>query len=305
MDVKMMKAHCPHANKFFLFSIKGNKASDFMPITKEQYDKVSTTIEVKETADNLLPCQYERTRTIAGSEKTKRALYPQCKSDKKYNFQCAYCPMLQIEKVGGKGKALEDCEILVTQPLFDNIGTLLTSMRLKHKEYLNNLAQCDILFINCGTTDRFDYNKLRKFVENGGILYVSDLAISHLISAFPDFITSHTYEDSTTITCEIVDPELSQFARTINIFFDLSGWAKITRHSGEVLLRKKGIDSFPVMVMKKYGKGVVFYTSFHNYHLASKQEQELLKLFICKQLAAKTGKSVVDISALLGLNFKL
>ena len=305
MDVKLMKAHCPFAKKYFLISVENGKATDFIPVSKDKYDKVSTTQVVKETAKNLLPCQYEQTRTIASSNRTKDTLCPGCKN-KEYNFQCIYCSNLEVEGVGGKGKSLEECKILVSTPHYDNIGSLLTTMRLNHSTYARNLAGTDILFLNCGTTDVVNAYELKQFVNEGGILYASDWAVTYIKEAFPDFITSYDKNtNSCHMECEIVDYEMQQVSRSVKVFFDLSAWVEILSQTGTVLMKEKGGLGRPVMVMKKYGKGVVFFTSFHNYELASTQEQQLLKLFICKQLAAKTGKSVMDISALLGLNFKI
>lgn len=301
-----MKAYCPFANKYFVFSIKDGKATDFAPIEKEKYDKLVSTVEVTETAKNLLPNKYDNSRRIASSELVKSRQYPQCKNAK-YDFQCAYCSNLKVEGVGGKSKSIEECEILVSTPHYDDIGAVVTLMRLNHKKYLNNLDTCDIFFLNCGTNDFVDSNKLRKFVENGGILYASDWAVTYIQNAFPDFITSCNKDtNSCYANARVVDYEMQQMTKYIKIYFDLGAWVKVTKHTGTTLMDTTDFGGItPIMMMKKYGKGTVFYTSFHNHAVATEEERDLLKLLICKQLAAKTGKSINDINALLGLNFKL
>ena len=49
---------------------------------------------------------------------------------------------------------------------------------------------------------------------------------------------------------------------------------------------------FPIMVKFNYGKGTVFYTSFHNYAQANEKEKALLQLLVLKQLAAKNNTSM-------------
>ena len=56
------------------------------------------------------------------------------------------------------------------------------------------------------------------------------------------------------------------------------------------------------MISFKYGKGVVFYTSFHNHTQASEKEKMLLQLLLLKQIGMSSNKSIEQIGSLMGLN---
>ena len=303
MDVKLMKAHCPIAKKYFVFKIEGGKATDFMPIDKTRYDALSTTDVVSETARNLQMNKYDRNRLIAKSPNIQINIR-NCTDPRRYYFHCAYCNNLVVE---GLGKDINDCSISVTSPRYDDIGKVVGSMKLRFHQYKGSY-QDDIIFINCGTDDEIDPHKIKHFVENGGILYVSDLAVTVIEDAFPDMFPEVEYDtDEMTVTADVMDQEIRAIiGPSIEIYFDLGSWARIVRTTGKVILSTRDVVPgvvTPIMVMKTYGKGTIFYTSFHNHAVANQQELTLLKLLICKQLGVKTGKKVNDISKLLGLNF--
>ena len=302
---KLIKAYCPKSDSYFLYEVDTVNGKDvitnFLPVTKAQYDKLSSNASTTTIHTNLQANRQNGKRVAHESERYS----PQtCRKGKPYDFQCAYCKQLQVESFSS-GKSLEECVIEVSSPHYDDIGEVLSEMGLSYRGIDPQLS-CDLLFLNCGTEDYVDPSVLRSFVENGGILYASDFAISYINDAFP-WLLSWTGDTSAChAQAYIEDREIaSLIGSRINIFFDLDVWKMVTKHKGEVLMSAdipgKG-KQIPIMVKFDIGKGHIFYTSFHNHEVAGKQEKNLLKLFLCKQLGASTKKSVSDVAALLGLN---
>jgi len=257
------------------------------------------------TADNLIPCDKCGTRTVASckcSEKSER-----CKNGS-YNFGCLYCRRLELERT-----TLEPV-IYVSSPRFDDIGQVLRGMKLDYKPYKGDF-DCDLLFINCGTSDTFDPKRLARFVHEGGCVYISDQASSVLSLAFPGILEFSNRGNAGKVDADVVDPELEEIAgKSIRVEFDLGLWSVITNHSGlekvngRVLLRAAQGTTYagkPLMVSFKHGAGTVFYTCFHNHTQASEKEKMLLQLLLLKQLGARSNQSVEEVSSLVGLNIAL
>ena len=152
-------------------------------------------------------------------------------------------------------------KIAVTEPEFDDMGGLLTSLgsgfrfstidvgALVNESTLNNT---DVLFLTCGGVpnswvekvigagergqstvtvkeevyDRAKEN-LRRFVNRGGTLYASDQRFHFIADAFPDVIgsTSLGKGDKQTVNANVVDSGLSGLVgERIQLQFDKPGW---------------------------------------------------------------------------------
>lgn len=192
--------------------------------------------------------------------------------------------------------------IQVTRPQYDNIGEVLTSMGVGWEPFTGGYDS-DLLFVNCGTPDHLDAASLRRFVEQGGCLYASDLTSALLTTAFPGFFDFAGSGSTGTVPAVVVDPELQHVVgRTTSIHFDMGGWSILSSCRGATLVEAGPGTEYagsPLMVGVEVGQGVVFYTSFHNRAQASEQETVLLQLLVLKQIGAKSnltldqaGKSV-------------
>lgn len=263
----------------------------------EQYNAIPC-MDIKEdiyTLNHLLSCKCGN-RKIASCNCPKDD--KRCKDE--FYFQCAYCNEIEIPK---DTISLKDIKIAVVQGKYDDIGSILTRMGLKWKKAMGKV-ECDMLFLNCGCIFN-DTIWLIDFVQKGGILYVSDLASSVLLRAFPGLFTYDNKTSATKRNAVVVDPELEQIINgTIQIEYDLGAWVRIHETTGKVIL-KDDLDGYPIMISKKIGKGTVFYTSFHNHKVASEKEKMLLELLLLKQISTQTNKSVADISKLVGLNLDI
>ena len=112
------------------------------------------------------------------------------------------------------------------------------------------------------------------------------------------------------ICADVIDQELQQITdRQIEIEFDLRNWSVLgsvlEKTQGKVLLRashNSAYSSRPIMISFKYGKGVVFYTSFHNHAQASEKEKMLLQLLLLKQIGTSSNQTIEQIGSFVGLN---
>jgi hypothetical protein len=303
-ETKLIKAYCQKTNKNYCIEVqhkKGNwQAVNFIDLTDEQARKIKTEENVFRLTTNqsILPCYKCGKRNISGCSCAKKSAL--CMSGK-YFYQCVYCNDLIITPPISKEK-----KILVTSPCYDDIGELLNSMKVSYQPFSGNF-DCDILFINCGTSDNVDPSKLVSFVKSGGCVYASDLTDTLIQLAFPDFCNFGGHEGEVCkINAEVTDNELKQIiGNTIEIEFDMGVWAILNSTSGKTLLKAASGNKYsgkPIMVQKNYGKGHIFYTCFHNHAQASEKEEMLLQLLLLKQLGTNANMTIEEMGGLLGIN---
>ena len=121
-------------------------------------------------------------------------------------------------------------------------------------------------------------------MKNGGVIYASDLTSVLIDTTFPNiFCFNHFSGNVETHEAAVLDDELkSLIGENVDVFFDLSGWSiLINIQEGKVLL--KSLRTYhPLMVKVPYGKGMIYYTCFHNHSQLDEKEKKLLKLLILK-----------------------
>jgi len=232
------------------------------------------------------------------------AEYPGCPYCKKHEDLATLTKQAVQKQVK---KALP--KICVTTPNFDNIGLILNVMKIKYDAFYSKQYDCDVLFLNCGTSDAVNPTQLETFVKNGGCLYASDLVEGIVGQAFPGiFNFAGRIGDVMQMPVDVVDGELKEIAGDkLNITFDLGSWVVINSVKGDVLLRSSSSNATkyagkPVMVKVKYGKGLIFYTSFHNHAQASEKEKALLQLLLLKQFGSSSNSSIKDASSDLNVD---
>jgi len=198
-------------------------------------------------------------------------------------------------------------KIGVSTPGSDDIGPILTSMGIAFDDLnysdwytYENLKQYYAIFLNClGNGYNIEDEVLTRYVNEGGLVYASDLTDSQITSAFPGKLEFVYAQPQTVANADIVDKALqTQMDKAkMDVIFDLSGWAVITGISEdvEVYIRgdvttyeidydtydyKEQVVNRPLAISFKHGAGKVFYTSFHNRAQASGDMKKFLEYLI-------------------------
>ena len=223
---------------------------------------------------------------------------------------CPYCRRHEDLAAISKPKPVKrDLRISVTQVGCDDIGKVLSSLKIPHTPYQTMGLRCDMLCLNCLTPDHVDPTALRNWVHEGGCLYASDLTESTIRMAFPGLFHFRGNSGQTCrITADVVDTELREYVgATVPIVFDLPSWAILESCEGDVLLRASRGNMYaglPIMVRVRYGKGTIFYTCFHNHRQASAKETAFLQLAVLRQLGATTNASIAETGASYGVDLE-
>ena len=196
-------------------------------------------------------------------------------------------------------------KIYVTSPGYDNIGEVLNSMGVMFEPFRGEF-DCDLLFVNCGTSDLLDPASLQRFVHAGGCLYASDLTSGLIAGAFPGMFRFGGSGRAGTVAANIVDDELRQVVGdSTNVHFDMGSWSVLEGCQGETLVEAAAGTAYagrPLMVEVEYEDGAVFYTSFHNRAQVSEQEKVLLQLLVLKQISTSSNTTVAQASQSLGIS---
>lgn len=220
---------------------------------------------------------------------------------------CPYCrhheDLATISKVQGN-KILR---ISVSSPGYDDIGKILETLKIKYEGFNRIQFNCDLLFLNCGTSDHISTDKLRMFVQNGGCVYASDLTDTIIDAAFPGYFNFKGHIGEVCKVYAVVeDMELREIVgKKIQIEYDMPVWAVLNSAKGKVLLyadEGSKYSKLPMMVKVNYGKGTIFYTCFHNYAQASEKEKALLQLLVLKQIGSNSNCSIEEAGADLGID---
>ena len=91
----------------------------------------------------------------------------------------------------------------------------------------------------------------------------------------------------------------------MKIVFNLPAWAVLRSCKGETLLKAAPLGLYgglPLMVKFNYGKGMVFFTCFHNYVQASDKEKAFLQLLVLRQLGMNGNTSIENAGKSIGVD---
>jgi len=195
-------------------------------------------------------------------------------------------------------KGINNIKIEITQKGFDDISEILNLLDIKHTAFSGNF-NCDILFINCKSGySEIDTHKLRKYVEDGGIVYASDWASKVISASFPNVLVFGTSSKTGNVKATVNDTDLKKhIGNTIEVNFDLSSWHTITKViKGNVILTSND-NNLPIMVEIPIGKGKIYYTSFHNHKQTTDNEEKLIQLLVLKQIGYLNNESIQETAA--------
>lgn len=196
-------------------------------------------------------------------------------------------------------------KIYVTSRGWDNIGEVLSSMGVLFEPFRGDY-DCDLLFVNCGTSDLLDPASLQRFVHAGGCLYASDMTSSLIAETFPGRFRFGGSGAAGMVTANVVDDELRKIVGDVTtIHFDMPSWSVLKGCQGETLVEAAQGTAYagrPLMVEIEFGDGAVFYTCFHNRAQVSEQERVLLELLVLKQISTSSNTTIAQTSQSLGIS---
>lgn len=157
---------------------------------------------------------------------------------------------------------------------------------------------------------------LRRFVEEGGTLYSSDLRYDQVLSAFPEirfnappnfaFLPSPQKGD---YVADVIDSGLRQHLGVdkLDLHFNLGGWKPAIFNEKKVKFLLQGVpkDSpktakgqqirYPLAVKYQCGRGTMIFTSFHNAAQNSDTEKKLLEYLVFSVINAKAEAKLKEI----------
>lgn len=208
--------------------------------------------------------------------------------------------------------------LAVTPIAHDDLGSVLTKMgagyqftSLGRQDLFNVelLKKSDVLFLTCAdmyAQDMLAALPLRRFVEQGGTLYASDLRGDLVLAAFPEFRARfpmpHGIPQS--IDAEVVDKGLQAYVgrKTIPLNFEAPDWRPAAFDPGKVTVCLQGYyrNNFgqgmtvPLLVKFRCQKGTVIFTSFHHTKNDSEVVKKMLDYLIFASVNARSEARVND-----------
>lgn len=207
----------------------------------------------------------------------------------------------------------------VTDASHDNVGQVLSTipaiesfdiLSSQHLADINALLQYHAIFINCGTHDNVSPQILRQYVEQGGIVYASDLAAQQLGIAFPGMFASSTNTSAMTVLgADIVHTSLATHMgiNQMDIRFNLGGWRAITSLDPSATVYIQGhISNFgaiPLAFSFDYGAGHVFFTSFHNHMQATGDMANFIEYLVLRIHHIEAERNLANIADQAGYVF--
>jgi hypothetical protein len=161
----------------------------------------------------------------------------------------------------------------------------------------------DVVLINCSdhSLSAKAGQWLSKYVSSGGRVYITDRAAPIVTNYFSnEFRTIGAKSVSGTVKADIRDLKLASWLQTVQceggrcengqsvgITGFMEDWKQITHMpaNATVLMSSNGV---PLTIMFPFGKGVVFYSSYHTYHAGSPEaiypQERVLQYFLLKIL---------------------
>lgn len=201
----------------------------------------------------------------------------------------------------------DDVKIAVVTGAYDSIEHVLDRMGFEYDLYdgeyswsgesegikllknTSQLAQYDIVFLNCGMDDSWTWSdsgvigkNLKNFVVAGGSVYASDWAYYTFEVAFPDALSfvgndnspGAAYQgDAGTLSAKVLDAnfQIALGKNTAQLNYDLAAWAVAESAKGDVDVLLEGTATTYMGSVQKsplaayvQPNGRFVYTSFHN-----------------------------------------
>jgi len=216
-------------------------------------------------------------------------------------------PPGQAIKVGVTSSSYDDVGRIIR-----NIGSGIQYDNINRSIGTNfdRLSEYQAIFINCGSSDVIDSSVLRRFVEEGGVVYASDLAEGLIIRAFPGMFRASTTAGAQTVrNASIVHTSLAtHMGRSqMNITFNLGGWAVVSDLTPDATVYIRGdVSGYGERALAfsfDYGRGRVFFTSFHNQAQANAEMVSFIEYLVFRMAHMEAERALARIADSAGYVF--
>lgn len=215
-------------------------------------------------------------------------------------------------------------KLAVTPFSHDDLGSLLTKMgegyrftNIRNEDLLslNTLKKYDVVFLTCADMVARDFQAagpLRRFVEQGGTLYASDLRGDLVLAAFPEFRARALVLPGVpqTIEANVYDKGMQSYLskKTIPLSFEANDWRPAAFDGTKVTVCLKGVyrnnlgqtKVAPLLVKFRVQKGTVIFTSFHHAKNDTEIVRKLLDYLVFATVNARSEARVKDLMARSG-----
>ena len=183
-------------------------------------------------------------------------------------------------------------EIAVIPGGYDDIGSLLTTLGLSFTvedaglfDSTSRMAKYDMIFAGCASGwGEAQASGIRDYIEAGGALYASDLALLNSGAVFPDEYQAVAGDGYTTATAKILDDSMEARVGTdtLTISYETGVIPSVPDNDddvdSEVLIRATVTGGTrPATTRLVAGSGTAIFTSFHTSATATPEMIELFK----------------------------
>jgi hypothetical protein len=214
---------------------------------------------------------------------------------------------------------IKPLKLAVTPFVHDDVAGLLktmgagyrcTNIRNEDTWSLLTLRNFDVVFLTCADVQFQDFQAalpLRRYVEMGGTLYASDLRGDVLAAAFPEYRRRLPLLPGAaqSIDASVTDTGLQAYLgkKMIPLTFDAPNWRPAAFDASKTTVCLKGayrnnkgeMQSAPLLVKFRAGKGTVIFTSFHHSNNDSAIVQKLLEYLVFSSVSARSEARVKEL----------
>ena len=211
--------------------------------------------------------------------------------------------------------------LAVTPFSHDDLGSVLTKMgegyrftNIRNEDLLSlsTLKKYDVLFLTCADMYAQDFQAagpLRRFVQQGGTLYASDLRGDLVLAAFPEFRARVALMPGVpqNIDATVYDKGMQSYLskKAIPLSFEANDWRPAGFDATKVTVCLKGMyrnnlgltKPAPLMVKFRVQKGTVVFTSFHHAKNDAEIVRKLLDYVVFATVNARSEARVKDLMA--------
>ncbi len=182
------------------------------------------------------------------------------------------------------------------QSIIRQMGYNLDSLELTHFNNLATLQQYSIIFINCGSSSRYDLNEpaisanLTAFLNGGGRIYASDWAFGCVNGIHPELNGTYDGDAVDSLLSNVVYAPLQSYLgkNTVRINYNLGSWLSLDPANNYTLnipfLRAtyQGLTDNPIAFFRQdyTSNGKLIYTTFHEEAQTTSDMIKILQFFV-------------------------